>query len=51
MLYTSVLHPHYPETGTLMPQFRWKRSQWSRYCPVELTKGNMVLGSMKLAVA
>eukprot|EP00731_Ephydatia_muelleri_P001087 Em0001g1087a len=39
------------ETGTLMPQFRWKRSQWSRYCPVELTKGNMVLGSMKLAVA
>ena len=37
-------------TGTLLPKFRWHRSRWGRYCPVELANGNMVPGRMEFAV-
>ena len=40
----------YVETGILVPRFRWRRSQWSRYCPVELAKGNMIPGRMEFSV-
>ncbi|KAL8579547.1 hypothetical protein ACOMHN_025500 [Nucella lapillus] len=33
------------------PRFRWRRSRWLRYCPVELYDGNMVLGSAQFAVS
>ena len=35
---------------TLGPQFRWKRSRWGRYCPVQLAKGNMVQGRLEFSV-
>ena len=35
---------------TLGPQFHWKRSRWGRYCPVQLTKGNMVQGRLEFSV-
>ncbi|XP_065199230.1 adenylate kinase 9-like [Sycon ciliatum] len=33
------------------PGFRWKRSRWGRYCPVELSRGNLALGRIELAVS
>ena len=38
------------ESATLHPNFRWRRSRWGRFCPVELAKGNMVLGRMEFSV-
>ena len=38
------------ESETLHPNFRWRRSRWGRFCPVELAKGNMVLGRMEFSV-
>lgn len=35
---------------TLGPQFRWRRSCWGRYCPVQLAKGNMVQGQLEFSV-
>ena len=32
-------------------KFRWKRSRWSRYCPVALAEGAIVTGSPSLALA
>ena len=37
-------------TGTLDSHFRWRRSQWSRYCPVELANGNLVQGQTEFSV-
>ena len=36
--------------NNLLPKFRWRRSKWGRYCPVELAQGNMVPGRMEFAV-
>ena len=38
------------DTGILLPKFRWHRSRWGRFCPVELANGNMVPGRMEFAV-
>lgn len=37
-------------TNTLSPRFRWKRSRWGRFCPVELSQGNMVQGRMEFSI-
>ena len=37
-------------TGILLPKFRWHRSRWGRFCPVELANGNMLPGRMEFAV-
>ena len=38
------------EMNNILPNFRWRRSKWGRYCPVELAQGNLVPGQMKFAV-
>ena len=38
------------DTGVLLPKFRWHRSRWGRFCPVELANGNMVPGRMEFSV-
>lgn len=38
------------EMNNILPKFRWRRSKWGRYCPVELTQGNLVPGRMEFAV-
>ena len=53
VIYLSYIHyvtDLLTDTGILLPRFRWHRSRWGRYCPVELAKGNMVLGRMEFAV-
>ena len=32
------------------PGFRWQRSKWGRYCPVELSRGKLALGRPELSV-
>ena len=51
-MYMYVYHVNdlLTDTGILLPRFRWHRSRWGRYCPVELAKGNMVPGRMEFAV-
>ena len=36
--------------GCLLPNFRWHRSRWGKYCPVELAAGNLVPGKMEFSV-
>ena len=38
------------ESATIHPNFRWRRSRWGRFCPVQLAEGNMVLGRMEFSV-
>lgn len=38
------------EVKMLAPKFRWRRSRWASFCPVELTKGNMVKGKAEFVV-
>ena len=38
------------EKQNLWPKFRWKRSRWGRYCPVELASGNLVHGNIEFSV-
>ena len=37
-------------TEIIGPQFRWKRSRWGRYCPVELARGNMTYGKPEFSI-
>ena len=32
------------------PKYRWRRSQWGRYCPVALAEGNMTNGKPEFGV-
>ncbi len=47
-LYTQCLYP--VGTGVVDSHFRWRRSLWSRYCPVELANGNLVQGQTEFSV-
>ncbi|XP_019849767.1 PREDICTED: adenylate kinase 9-like [Amphimedon queenslandica] len=38
------------DTNILMPKFRWRRSKWGQFCPVELYKGNLVKGRLEYSV-
>jgi len=38
------------ESETVHPSFRWRRSRWGRFCPVQLAEGNMVLGRREFSV-
>ncbi|XP_064400448.1 adenylate kinase 9-like [Halichondria panicea] len=38
------------EMNNILSKFRWRRSKWGRYCPVELSQGNLVPGKMEFAV-
>ena len=51
--HTSAVVVHFSsftETGVLVPRFRWRRSRWGRFCPVQLAEGNMVTGKMEFSV-
>ena len=37
-------------TEMIAPKFRWRRSRWSRACPVALKGGNIVQGNAQFSV-
>ncbi|XP_071818767.1 adenylate kinase 9-like isoform X4 [Apostichopus japonicus] len=37
-------------TNMVAPRYRWRRSKWGRACPVELQRGNVVMGKPEFAV-
>lgn len=37
-------------TQMIAPKFRWRRSKWSRACPVALKDGNIVQGNAHFSV-
>ncbi|XP_033125059.1 adenylate kinase 9-like isoform X4 [Anneissia japonica] len=37
-------------TEMVAPRYRWRRSRWARACPVELQKGNVIMGKPEYAV-